>query len=87
MIHSKTTNLMLRAAMRSVPRISQYYSHKQLTSDKACETKQVKSAVVILSGRGSKETTKTPSGQRMQLSEQNKKESRSLNCFSKVITF
>jgi hypothetical protein len=41
------------------PRIAQYYKH--LASDKACETKQVKSTVVILSGRGSKETMKTPS--------------------------
>jgi len=46
--------------MGSIPRIAQYY--KQLASDKACETKQVKSTVVILSGRGSKETMKTPSG-------------------------
>jgi len=60
MVHSKTTNLRLRAAMGNVPRIAQYY--KQLASDKACETKQVKSLVVILSGRGSKETTKSPSG-------------------------
>ena len=58
MIKVKTTNLRLRAAMGSVPRIAQY--HKQLDSDKACETKQVKSTVVILSGRGSKETTQTP---------------------------